>query len=73
VLWATKFVATIIRCSISASQSCSRSWRQCTATGVMHEILSSLGNLQLLIIDDCGLSPVDADARHDLLEILEER
>jgi DNA replication protein DnaC len=39
----------------------------------MHEILSSLGNLQLLIIDDCGLSPVDADARRDLLEILEER
>jgi DNA replication protein DnaC len=27
----------------------------------------------LLFIDDCGLSPVDADARHDLLEILEER
>jgi DNA replication protein DnaC len=44
-----------------------------SAPGVMHEILSSLGSLQLLIIDDCGLSPVDADARHDLLEILEER
>ena len=42
-------------------------------TSVMHEILGSLGSLQLLIIDDCGLSPVDADARHDLLEILEER
>jgi len=39
----------------------------------MHEILGSLGSLQLLIIDDCGLSPVDADARHDFLEILEER
>ena len=32
-------------------------------TSVMHEILGSLGSLQ----------PVDADARHDLLEILEER
>ena len=32
-------------------------------------ILRSLGGVQLLIIDDCGLSPVDADARHDLPEI----
>jgi DNA replication protein DnaC len=58
VLWATKLVATIIRCSISASQSCSRSWRQRAVTGVMHEILSNLGNLQLLIIDDCGCRPL---------------
>ena len=36
-------------------------------------ILRSLGTAQLLIVDDFGLSPVDADARHDLLEILEQR
>jgi DNA replication protein DnaC len=36
-------------------------------------ILRMLGGVQLLIIDDFGLSPVDADARHDLLEILEQR
>ena len=36
-------------------------------------ILRSLGSTQLLIIDDFGLAPVDAAARHDLLEILEER
>ena len=36
-------------------------------------ILRSLGSVQLLIIDDSRLSPFDADARHDLLEILEER
>src|SRR6266403_3618225 len=36
-------------------------------------ILRSLGSVQLLIIDDFGLAPVDAAARHDLLEILEER
>lgn len=36
-------------------------------------ILRTLGSVQLLIIDDFGLSPVDADARHDLLEILEQR
>jgi DNA replication protein DnaC len=36
-------------------------------------ILRSLGSVHLLIIDDFGLAPVDAAARHDLLEILEER
>jgi len=29
--------------------------------------------VQLLIFDDWGLEPLDAAARHDLLEILEER
>jgi DNA replication protein DnaC len=29
--------------------------------------------VQLLILDDWGLQPLDAAARHDLLEILEER
>src|SRR5436853_1330093 len=32
-----------------------------------------LGNVQLLILDDWGLEPLDAQARHDLLEILEDR
>lgn len=36
-------------------------------------ILRTLGGVHLLIIDDFGLSPVNADARHDLLEILEQR
>lgn len=36
-------------------------------------ILRILSRVQLLIIDDFGLAPVDAAARHDLLEILEER
>jgi DNA replication protein DnaC len=31
------------------------------------------GGVQLLILDDWGLEPLDAAARHDLLEILEER
>ena len=29
--------------------------------------------MQLLILDDWGLEPLDAAARHDLLEILEKR
>src|SRR5580693_1971154 len=36
-------------------------------------ILRSLTGVQLLILDDCGLEPLDAGARHDLYEILEER
>jgi DNA replication protein DnaC len=36
-------------------------------------ILRALGGVQLLILDDWGLEPLDAAARRDLLEILEER
>lgn len=39
-----------------------------------HErFLRKLGSVQLLILDDWGLEPLDALARPDLLEILEER
>ena len=37
------------------------------------QILAKIGSVQLLILDDWGLEPLDANARHDLLEILEER
>ncbi|KRB29935.1 MULTISPECIES: IS21-like element helper ATPase IstB [Phyllobacteriaceae] len=33
----------------------------------------TLGRVQLLILDDWGLEPLDDQARHDLLEILEDR
>jgi DNA replication protein DnaC len=36
-------------------------------------LVRALGGVQLLILDDWGLEPLDAQARHDLLEILEER
>ena len=36
-------------------------------------LLRSLGRADLLILDDFGLEPLDAGARHDFLEILEER
>ena len=36
-------------------------------------LVRSLGRADLLILDDCRLQPLDAAARHDLLEILEER
>jgi DNA replication protein DnaC len=36
-------------------------------------IMRTLTTAQLLILDDWGLDPLDAGARHDLYEILEER
>ena len=36
-------------------------------------LLRALGRVDLLIFDDWGLEPLDAAARHDLLEILEDR
>ena len=36
-------------------------------------LLRSLGRADSLILDDFGLEPLDAGARHDFLEILEER
>ena len=36
-------------------------------------LLRALGRADLLVLDDWGLEPLDAAARHDLLEILEER
>lgn len=36
-------------------------------------MMRSIVGAQLLILDDWGLDPLDAGARHDLLEILEER
>jgi DNA replication protein DnaC len=36
-------------------------------------IMRSLIRVDLLVLDDWGLTPLDANARHDLMEILEER
>src|SRR6476660_4701559 len=36
-------------------------------------LLRGLGRVDLLILDDWGLEPLDAAARHDLLAILEDR
>jgi DNA replication protein DnaC len=36
-------------------------------------LIRALGRADLLILDDWGLQPLDAAARHDLLEILEDR
>jgi DNA replication protein DnaC len=36
-------------------------------------LMRALGGVKLLILDDWGLDPLDAQQRHDLMEILEER
>lgn len=41
--------------------------------GRHQRLLRALGRVDLLILDDWGLEPLDAAARHDLLEILEDR
>ncbi len=43
------------------------------ANGSAGRRLKALGAVQLLILDDWGLSPLDDQGRHDLLEILEDR
>ncbi len=43
------------------------------ADGSFGRRLKTLGAADLLIFDDWGLEPLDAQARHDLLEILEDR
>jgi len=37
------------------------------------DVIRALGRADLLVLDDWGLEPLDAAARHDLLEILEDR
>ena len=43
------------------------------ADGRHRRLLRGLVSPQLLILDDWGLEPLDANARHDLMEILEDR
>lgn len=43
------------------------------AEGRHGRMIRTLGAVSLLILDDFGLAPLDAGARHDLLEIVEER
>ncbi|MGY4627221.1 DNA replication protein DnaC [Bradyrhizobium sp. USDA 4486] len=70
---ATRPAATIAPCFISASRGCLAIslWR--AATAAIPGLLRALGRVDLLILDDWGLEPLDAAARHDLLEILEDR
>ena len=41
--------------------------------GRYRNLLKTMTRVNLLILDDWGLSPLDAQARHDFLEIVEER
>ena len=43
------------------------------ADGRYPKLLESLAKTQVLVLDDWGLSPLSAEHRHDLLEVLEDR
>ena len=43
------------------------------ADGRYPKLLDSLAKTQVLVLDDWGLSPLNAEHRHDLLEVLEDR
>ena len=71
---ATRPAAIIARCSITASQSSSKisPWRAAMAV-IRASCVRSAAPTFSFILDDWGLEPFDAPARHDILEILEER
>ena len=69
----TRPAATIAPCSITASRSFFEDLALARGDGRHPRLLRNLGRADLLILDDWGLEPFDAAARHDLLEILEER
>lgn len=43
------------------------------ADGRYPKLMAALGRVKLLILDDWGLAPLDADTRRDLLEIVDDR
>ena len=43
------------------------------AAGRYPKLLASLAKTQVLVLDDWGLAPLNAENRHDLLEVLEDR
>ena len=47
--------------------------REAGGDGYLPKYRTALSKVHLLILDDWGLEPLDAGARHDLLEILEDR
>ena len=70
---ATRPAATTARCSTSAFPKLFADLALARGDGRYARIMRSLNGAQLLILDDWGLDPLDAGARRDLYEILEER
>jgi len=68
-----KAVATIGPSSIIAGQSSASDLALARGDGRHPRLIKSIGRADLLILDDFGLEPLRPGARHDLLEILEER
>ncbi len=65
----TRLAATIARSSIADCRGSSMRWHLHAAT----RLLKMLARVELLILDDWELSPMLAEQRRDLLEIMEDR
>ena len=69
----TKLAVITALFSTCASPNFSPELALARGDGRYARILRSLTGVELLILDDWGLEPLDAAARRDLYEILEER
>ena len=67
------FAPSTVREMLKRGEAAGIAWPLPRGDGRYARLLKSLGRTELLILDDFGLEPLDANARHDLLEILEER
>jgi hypothetical protein len=70
---ATKPAGTIVPSSTTECRDYSDALALARGDGRHARLLKSLARVELLILDDWGLSPMTADQRRDLLEILEDR
>ena len=70
---ATRPAARASRCSTSAPAACSAIWPRRRGEGRLPRLLTTLERVRLLIIDDWGPAPLNAEQRRDLLEIVDDR
>ena len=61
------------RRSIGAPRGCSTSSRSRAPTAPTPALLARLARVDVLVIDDFGLAPLDDQQRQDLLEVLDDR
>ena len=69
----TKPALEAARPSTSACHGCSPSCGIAHGEGTIPKLYRDLGRIELLILDDWGLAPIDTARARDLLEILDDR
>ena len=71
--WATVPAAITGQCSIIGFRDCSENLGLARGDGRYPRMLKSLARVQVLILDDWGITPLTAEQRRDLLEIVDDR